>query len=69
MILRERVASAEARAAHWEDIAKRMMEQRDLSKDEWTKRAYKAEDFILRLGYQRCDIAACNCGSWHKWND
>ena len=23
------------------------------------------EDFLRREGYRRCDIAACNCGSWH----
>ena len=22
-------------------------------------------DFLLRHGYRRCDIPACNCGSWH----
>jgi hypothetical protein len=32
---------------------------------EWEERARKAEDFIRREGYSRCDIAACNCGSWH----
>lgn len=25
----------------------------------------KAQDFIARRGYVRCDIPACNCGSWH----
>lgn len=24
-----------------------------------------AEGFLISHGYQRCDIAACNCGSWH----
>lgn len=24
-----------------------------------------ALDFIARNGYRRCDIPACNCGSWH----
>jgi hypothetical protein len=23
------------------------------------------EDVLLRNGFARCDIAACNCGSWH----
>ena len=23
------------------------------------------EDFLLRHGYRRCDIPACNCNSWH----
>lgn len=27
---------------------------------------FKAEQFIERLGYRHCDIAACNCGAWHK---
>lgn len=27
--------------------------------------AYRALDFLRRAGYRRCDIAACNCGSWH----
>ena len=22
--------------------------------------------FIEREGYRKCDIPACNCGSWHK---
>ena len=25
-----------------------------------------AEDFLRREGYRACDVAACNCGSWHK---
>ena len=24
-----------------------------------------AEDFIASRGYRRCDIPACNCGTWH----
>lgn len=24
-----------------------------------------AVDFLRRQGYVRCDIPACNCGSWH----
>lgn len=24
-----------------------------------------ADEFIHRQGYRECDIAACNCGSWH----
>lgn len=24
-----------------------------------------AVDFLRRHGYRRCDIPACNCGSWH----
>lgn len=31
----------------------------------WQERAALAEDFIRRHGYRKCDIAACNCGSWH----
>ena len=25
----------------------------------------RAESFIAREGYRRCDVPACNCGSWH----
>lgn len=32
---------------------------------EATARALKAEAFIAGNGYRRCDIPACNCGSWH----
>lgn len=67
MTLREKVAAAEARAAHWEQVAKHSAEQRDASKDELYTRALNAESFIRELGYRRCDIAACNCGSWHLW--
>jgi hypothetical protein len=28
-------------------------------------RAEKAERFIANEGFRRCDIMACNCGSWH----
>ena len=27
----------------------------------------KALAFLEREGYRRCDIPACNCGSWHKF--
>ena len=32
-------------------------------------RAEKAEAFLERAGYRQCDIAACNCGSWHQHSD
>ena len=25
----------------------------------------QAEVFLTMRGYRRCDIVACNCGSWH----
>lgn len=31
----------------------------------WQERALKAEDFIRSQGYDHCNIAACNCNSWH----
>lgn len=27
----------------------------------------KMAAFLERQGYRKCDIQACNCGSWHKW--
>jgi hypothetical protein len=27
--------------------------------------ARELEDVLIRNGFVRCDIAACNCGSWH----
>lgn len=40
-----------------------------LSKDqklyELKERADKAEQALQFHGFVRCDIAACNCGSWH----
>jgi hypothetical protein len=30
-----------------------------------TRERDEARDFILRAGYRRCDVPACNCGSWH----
>ena len=36
--------------------------------DELGFRVYTANelrDFLIRNGYRECDIAACNCGSWH----
>src|SRR5688572_17144579 len=29
-------------------------------------RVDKLEAFLEGEGYRRCDIAACNCGSWHQ---
>src|ERR1700735_4806734 len=31
----------------------------------WAERAMKAEAFIWAQGFSPCNIAACNCGSWH----
>jgi hypothetical protein len=31
-------------------------------------RVEELEDFIRRRGYRRCDIAACNCNSFHGGN-
>lgn len=35
---------------------------------EFRARAQKADGFLEREGYRRCDIPACNCGSWHLQN-
>lgn len=32
---------------------------------EWRRRADIAEGVLASHGFVRCDIAACNCGSWH----
>lgn len=26
---------------------------------------FKRDEFLERNGFRRCDIPACNCGSWH----
>jgi len=31
-----------------------------------TGRVELAREILKQLGYRRCDIAACNCGSYHK---
>jgi hypothetical protein len=67
MNMRERLSAAEARASHWEEIARSQKVYGDTEKEKWWMRALKAEDFIRHLGFRRCDIPACNCGSWHKW--
>lgn len=36
--------------------------------DARVQEAMRALDFIERRGYRRCDIPACNCGSWHGGN-
>lgn len=40
---------------------------REAASEWWAMRAERddAEDFLWRHGYRRCDIPACNCGSWH----
>jgi dephospho-CoA kinase len=32
---------------------------------EHTETADELRDVLFRNGFARCDIAACNCGSWH----
>jgi hypothetical protein len=34
--------------------------------DALRKRAEAAERELERLGFRRCDVAACNCGGWHQ---
>jgi hypothetical protein len=29
------------------------------------REAAELRDVLIRNGFVRCDIAACNCGSWH----
>jgi hypothetical protein len=41
-----------------------MFEAREDATDELDKR----RRFMESAGYRRCDIAACNCGSWHGGN-
>lgn len=41
---------------------------KDTSIAELEAELVKRIDFMAREGYQRCDIAACNCGSWHGGN-
>ena len=48
-------------------VAERLHEIERLRASEWEykERAENAESFIGHRGYRRCDIPACNCGSWH----
>lgn len=32
-------------------------------------RLTKAESTLESLGWRRCDIAACNCGGYHRWSE
>lgn len=66
MTLRDQLRAAETKAAYWQGVATVLREVHDTTKDEWADRASKAEAFIRTLGYRRCDVAACNCGSWHR---
>ena len=33
--------------------------------DQMMREVEELKDVLLRNGFVRCDIAACNCGSWH----
>ena len=66
LTLREQIAAAEAGTAHWHGIAQEALRQRDASKDQIYWELRRAEEFIRNLGYSRCNVPACNCGSWHK---
>ena len=35
---------------------------------ETQKRLEKAERILFNMGYFRCEIVACNCGSYHRTN-
>jgi hypothetical protein len=40
--------------------------QRELEIYELRQRLDKAEWVLQSSGFRRCDIPACNCGSWHQ---
>lgn len=46
--------------------ARAQLETAERERDEARQEREKAGAFLEREGYRRCDIAACNCGSWHK---
>lgn len=42
------------------------MTQSVREREEYKSRMEIAEDVLERSGFRRCNIAACNCGSWHQ---
>lgn len=52
--------AAQARIAYELRLA-----QLERERDEARAEVDKRDDFLRHEGYRRCDIAACNCGSWH----
>lgn len=52
-------------ARHERDVAWEGLKALKVKLAAMRERAEAAEAFIGREGYQKCDIAACNCESWH----
>ena len=44
-------------------------DQREAELYELKGRLVNAERKLEYLGYRHCDIAACNCNSYHRWQD
>jgi len=38
----------------------------EAERDQLQREGTDLTDFLIRSGYQRCNISACNCGSWHQ---
>jgi hypothetical protein len=52
--------------AEWlRDIRAKLLKSIALLKEQEDE-IQRHELFLMREGYRRCDIAACNCGWWHQ---
>lgn len=51
-----------------EEIVLKLNHYADLERqlDAANARAEELEDRLVRSGFVRCDLPACNCGSWHQ---
>ena len=60
--------AADSLSAHAQAV-QRLTEELKLVESAMSKlsaQVAKSDEFLEREGYRRCDISACNCGSWHR---
>ncbi len=70
-MMNDRIAELEARIAELENQLEGAEQRGALileviaERDRLKAAVDTAEDALRRYGFRRCDIPACNCGSWH----
>ena len=63
------IQSLDAEANKWATAYRQAKESAQETQSQLTAanaRVERLEDRLLRSGFVRCDLPACNCGSWHQ---
>lgn len=66
--LKKRLSEARAKQPDWEQLwgeTTEKLEAAEAALECLREEAAKRREFMDWRGYRRCDVAACNCNSWH----